>query len=210
MRAGIGTALVTLGALLAKSGIAQVNQEQAFNLCIAQPLLKSDFLMPLIEEKLAKPHDPALDYMSKAQLLNATQYYQGTACAADLVAHPDAFSVIAGQQFVSHFAWELAWGAFNTECRQNLTGACIKNEIDAGVAVQEANSHGMTSSSRACSLVLLTDIDFVQWKACMDAVGDQHPDEVVILGCAASAQFHSQNNGALAGRKIGECLKKGG
>jgi hypothetical protein len=214
MRADLGAALVAFGALFATSSMTQVSQEQAFNLCIVQPLLKSDFLVPIIDEMLSKPHDPAADHMSKAQILNDIQYYQGTACAAELVAHPDAFGVIAEQHFVSAWAWESAWDAFNHFCRQNLTGACIQQETDGAVAIRELNSHGVTRSFNLCSVVLAPGAGNLQLKACMDAVGDPHPNDPwnddMIPGCMHSMQWNSQKDGAVAGRKITECFKKGG
>jgi hypothetical protein len=210
MRATKGITLLAVGTLLATSAIAQVDQEQAFNLCVAQPVLQSDFLMPIIDEKLSRPHDPTLDYMSRDQLLNAAQFFQGRACATELVDHPDVFWAIAGQHFASSFAWEFAWVAFNTFCRQNLTGACIKQETAAAVATQEANSHGMTAAGQACSITLASDVDFVQMKVCMDAVDDKHPDDKVISGCAGSVPWHSQQDGAVVGQIISECVAKGG
>ena len=210
MRAGI--AILAGSVLLATPAMARVTHEEAFNLCIAQPVLQTDSVASIVDDMLSKPHNPAMDGMSRAQIINAIQYMKGNECAAAFEAHPDAFAVVAVQKQVSDFAWEIAWGAVNMACRDHLSGACIRKEVDAAAAIRAANTQGggQTPASRAWSLVLTSSLSFSQWKACMDAVGDQHPDDGVMLGCASSVRWHSQTDGTVAGRKLAACFKKGG
>jgi hypothetical protein len=62
---------------------------------------------------------------------------------------------------------------------------------------------------RACTLVLTGDTDADEWWQCVEAVGDQHPSDTVLLGCADSITWHSQTDGRMAGLKIGACFRKG-
>lgn len=105
-----------------------------------------------------------------------------------------------------------AWVAFNTYCRRKLTRVCIQQEVEAGAAILKANTQdgGPTVSSRVCLLVMSRDMDSVQWKRCMDVVGNEQASDEVILTCATAIQWHSQKEGALAGRKIRKCFEKGG
>lgn len=199
--------LIIASAVLASPAMARVDHEQAFNLYIAQPALKSDGLAIMVDEQLSKPHDLMLDNMSKAQIVNAIQYSHGNVCATELVAHPDVFSAVVIQQFVSDDDWENAWFALNLFCRRNFTGACIKQEVAAAAAIRDEDTHGHTPSSRACSLVLSSDTDPIQLERCRNAVRDQHPNEQVMLSCAASVKWHSQTDGTFAGRKIGKCFR---
>jgi hypothetical protein len=62
---------------------------------------------------------------------------------------------------------------------------------------------------RACTLVLTGDTDADEWWQCVEAVGDQHPSDTVLLGCADSITRHSQADGRTAGLKIGACFRQG-
>ena len=62
---------------------------------------------------------------------------------------------------------------------------------------------------RACTLVLTGDTDADQWWQCVEAVGDQHPSDSVLLGCAETITWHSQTDGRTAGLKIGACFRTG-
>ena len=63
---------------------------------------------------------------------------------------------------------------------------------------------------RACTLVLTHAADTEQWRQCVESVGDQRSNSPVLLRCASAIRWHSQTDGRTAGRKIGECLSKGG
>ena len=187
---------------------ARIEHEQAFNLCISQPLLQTDALIKIIEGLKSTPHDPALDEKTPEELINAMQFYEGNNCAKKLVSHPDVYSAIGLQQFSTKDDWILAWSAFNITCSGKMTGKCILDEIASRAAVRQANDQGQTAGSRVCQLGLGAKTSFSEWKKCMDAVGDQHPDEQVIRDCALSVEWGSQTDGAKLGRKLGQCLRR--
>ncbi len=186
---------------------AKVDREQAFNLCTAQPLLQTDKLEEIIVDMKSKPHDPRLDEKTTEQEVNAMQFFEGNTCADKLMSHPDALGAIDLQQLSSKEDWNIAWNAFNTTCKNNLTGKCISDEVTSAAAIREANAdaQGQTPASRVCQLALGGKTGFFQWKKCMDAVGDPHPEEQVIRSCAFSVEWGSQLDGAKLGRKLGQC-----
>ena len=112
------------------------------------------------------------------------------------------------EQFSSKEDWSLAWNAFNTTCKNTPTGKCITDEVTSAAAIREANGQGQTPASRVCQLALGSKTSFIQWKRCMDTVGDLHPEEQVIRSCALSVEWGAQSDGVKVGRKLGQCLRK--
>ena len=76
----------------------------------------------------------------------------------------------------------------------------------AATAVDE-DTIGRANASRACTLVLASDADMEQWWQCVTAVGDQHPTNAALLGCASTIGWHSQSDGKTAGLKIDACFR---
>jgi hypothetical protein len=66
---------------------------------------------------------------------------------------------------------------------------------------------GRANATRACTLVLTSDAGIEQWWLCVDAVGDRHPANAALLGCASAIGWHSQSDGRTAGLKIGACFR---
>ncbi len=127
--------------MAAHPALAQVTRQDAINLCMAQPALDSSNLVPAIREQLARPHDRALDRVPLTQLVRDTQQRRAAACADEMIAHPDVFSAIAIQQFVFNNNWVNAWVAFNTNCRDRLTGACIEQHVEATATIRPTTLH---------------------------------------------------------------------
>ncbi len=65
-------------------------------------------------------------------------------------------------------------------------------------------------ATRSCTLVMDSAADIQQWRLCIEAIGEQHPTEVVLLGCAAVIKWHSQADGKVAGDRLRTCFSAGG
>ena len=207
--------------LLAVPACAHITHDQAFDLCTSQPALQKGELAPNVEFKLSRPHDPVLDTMTEAQIINATQWVEGNRCAAILQAHPDVFSAIAREQFASRDRFEMAWVAFNSYCKgDRVSAACITAELDAYFSIKSRNfatKDGRESpASRACTLAMGAQADFVEEIRCMDVIGTGDPGDPTTVYCGGGLgavlfkhDKHDGENGKATGSRIAACFKKG-
>ncbi len=125
--------------------MARSEDDLAFRLCTAQPLLQSKNLISLWKEKLAGVHDPALDGYTISQLVNYEQWTIGNQCADKMDAHPDVLSAMFDLQSESDKEGT-PWTAFNSWCKNNFTGSCIRQEVKAQndiIAENTALVHGV-------------------------------------------------------------------
>ncbi len=90
-----------------------VTQDQALPLCVLQPALQVAVA-------------PAAREMSAAD-----QKTRASACAAEMIKHPDAFDVLNDLTDGPDRDWQAGWYAFNVTCAPNLSGSCVSAAMRA-------------------------------------------------------------------------------
>ena len=191
-----------------RPAMAHLEHEQDFDLCIAQPLLQSDRLTSILEEKISGGHDPLFDEKSIKQLVNTTQYNAGNECAETLVAHPDVYWAIIREDQISKKNLDNSWVAKNSWCQNDFTVKCTVKETEdfAEIILENKQFKGVTPWSQSCMVVLSFESTTSENKNFIDIVHRQNPDRDIAVKCAFEVGWHSMNEGTRDGSLIAKYL----
>jgi hypothetical protein len=106
------------------------------------------------------------------------------------------------------------WGAppegmcemMETKWIKALTAIVLLLAVTTAATAMGENTVGRVNTSRACTLVLVSD-EIGQWSQCVIAAGNQRPTNAALRDCPSAIGWHSQSDGRTAGLKIGACFR---
>jgi hypothetical protein len=186
--------------------------DEAVELCSTNPAFSRGVMLEIVQEQLARDHDPALDADTPDKLADQAVAQGISECAAEMRADPSIPAAFAG---LSGKDREVAWDAYNTACADHRSskGACIQAEIGAADALKRMVSRntppGARSLVQTCQLVMKDDPAMVEWRICVDTALAVHASPAVVETCKVRVNYHVAKTGADAGRVVAACLKAG-
>lgn len=185
--------------------------DDVVDFCIEQPGLERLALDRIYQSEMNGPHDPQLDAMSEDQFINATQWYEGHHCADLMRAHPGLLETMRPLGAPLSDTRDIAWVAFNTDCKRTLNPTCIKETVSAFKSLQSINSGKEVAASRLCSLTLPNKVKIAQQWRCVELVGPgQSPPESTIQHCFGMIDRQEKADPVTAASKIKKCFSQGG